>query len=115
MAPPPKYLITRRLITRYITTIMPRRADHRKPLESELFACWNAFGIESDKCRHLEIKLDNASDEYLKSSKKQDSVHVIKELKATLNTPVYSFHKKGAHRDFVPRPYTMYDGLDGLI
>jgi hypothetical protein len=94
---------------------MPRKPDPRKPLEADLFACWNTFGIESDKCRHIELKLDTASDEFLKNSKKQDSTKVIKEIKATLNKPVYPFFKKGAHRDLVPRPYTMYDGLDGLI
>lgn len=115
MAPPPKYVITRKLITRYINSIIPRKADPRKPLEADLFACWNTFGIESDKCRHIEIKLDAASVDYLKGMKQNDTTKVIKEIKATLNKPVYPFSKKGAHRDFAPRPYTIYDGLDGLI
>lgn len=115
MAPPPKYLITRKLISRYVASIMPRKADPRKPLEADLFACWNTFGVESDKCRHIEIKLDQAAADYMKASRQNDSERVIKEIKATLNKPVYPFHKKGAHRDFAPRPYTIYDGLDGLI
>lgn len=115
MAPPPKYLITRKLITRYINSIIPKRPDPRKPLEADLFACWNAFGIESDKCRHIEIKLDTAAIEYLRSTKSDVTTSTIKEIKATLNKPVYPFHKKGAHRDFAPKPYTIYDGLDGLI
>ena len=115
MAPPPKYMITRKLINRYINSILPKRGDPTKQLETELFTCWSTFGIESDKCRNIEMKLDATSMEYMKSLKKDRSSNVIKEINATLNKPVYSFQKKGAHRDIVPRPYTIYDGLDGLI
>lgn len=115
MAPPPNYKLTRTLISRYIKTIMPRKADPRGQLETELLLCWQTYGIESDKCRDTEIKLDTASTEYFKSFNLYDSSKLITEIKASVNKPLYREMKKGRFRDFGQRPYNLYDGLDGLL
>lgn len=114
MAPPPNFKLTRTLVSRYIKTVMPRRADPRPTLESELFSCWGMYGIESEKCRHIETKLDNATSDYLNNSKVYDTKAIITEIKSKLNKPLYRSMTKGRFRDFGQRPYNIYDGIDGL-
>lgn len=115
MAPPPNYKLTRTLITRYIKAIAPKKADPRVQFQAELLQCWQNFGIESDKCRDVEMKLDHAENEYNKSGSQFNSKQLITEIKATLNKPLYRSLTKGRHRDLGQRPYNIYDGLDGLL
>ena len=54
MAPPPKYMITRRLISRYFKNNLPSRPLGIKSYEGELLNCWKNNGLEDARCKEIE-------------------------------------------------------------
>lgn len=123
MAPPPKYLITRRLIDRYMKSFKSIKADQTTLLQNELFSCWKTHGVESESCHHILMKIKEVSpkqqvvSKYDKAKKGKNGLHKTTEkslstmIKEELNKPVFPFEKKGRFRDFNQRPKTIYDGI----
>jgi hypothetical protein len=111
MAPPPKYMITRRLIGRYMKSFVPVQADQSRMFEVELFNCWKTFGIDSDKCNHIMKKVENYAGVNVSQAARENAQRLATEIKSELNKPLYSFHKKGRYRDFAPRTFNIYDGI----
>lgn len=111
MAPPPKYLITRRLIDRYMKSFTPNKPNPGEAGMNELFNCWRVHGIESEKCRPVVERMEQSSKEYSEFMKSRRELDLSKQIKCELNAPIYSFQKKGRYRSFAPRPYNFYDGI----
>lgn len=111
MAPPPKWLITRRLIDSYVVKYIPTKVDNSKMYEEELFNCWRIHGIESDKCMHIVTKIQDSSSEYREYRQAVNKLKLQTEIKRELNRPVFSFQKKGRFKDLVPRQLNIYDGI----
>jgi hypothetical protein len=111
MAPPPKYLITRRLIDRYMKSFVPARVDLSKVMEIELLQCYKAYGFDSEKCNQLILKLEGQMEAANPKSQSQINLKLSTEIKKELNKPLYPSEKKGRFRNMAPRPYNFYDGI----
>lgn len=111
MAPPPKYLIARKLVDSYIKSFIPRKADTSASSQVELFNCWKQHGIDSEKCRPFSDKMISSYQEYIDFTSSVRKLKLSTVVKQELNTPVYPFFKKGQYRDIKQRDYNFYDGL----
>lgn len=77
----------------------------------ELFTCWRANGIDSEKCRPVIERMEASSREYSEFLKNRKEVDLAKEVKKELNAVIYPFNKKGRYRNFAPRNPNFYDGI----
>jgi hypothetical protein len=55
MAPPPKYLIQRKLIRSIVNKVVPQRPLIPTEYFTKLTECWKKFGIGSAKCADEEM------------------------------------------------------------
>lgn len=55
MAPPPKYLVERKLIRSIVKKVVPQRPLIPTEYFTKLTDCWKRFGIGSNKCSDEEM------------------------------------------------------------
>ncbi len=60
MAPPPKYVITRKLVNRFFKNYLPNQNNHALLETNRLLECWEKLGPGNAKCRQFESELDKA-------------------------------------------------------
>ena len=70
MAPPPKYIITRKLIKRYARGLVPRKGDQNSNYLSDLVNCLRMTNYDMNKCADIIETYDNAKMEYKEYKKK---------------------------------------------
>ena len=56
MAPPPKYIIERRLIKNVCKNFAPTRPIINESYFTEIFDCWRTYGVASKRCIEAEQK-----------------------------------------------------------
>ena len=58
MAPPPKYLIERKLIRKFMKDYLPKHPLLPANYFSAVFDCWRRFGAGSARCKEEELQYD---------------------------------------------------------
>lgn len=58
MAPPPKYMIERKLVRSIVNKVVPQRPLIPSEYFSKLTDCWKKYGIGSAKCSDEEMMYD---------------------------------------------------------
>jgi hypothetical protein len=61
MAPPPKYLIERKLIRKFMKEYLPKHPLLPPNYFSGVFDCWRRFGASSPRCKEEELQYDFVS------------------------------------------------------
>lgn len=111
MAPPPKHLITRKLIKRYFKRFLPKATDTTKRYITELRECYGKHGPGSEKCNPIVEKLEAAYVKTTKSRSQFKKLDIESQVMSSLRKPIYPFQKKGRYRDFPTREKDIYDGI----
>jgi len=111
MAPPPKYLITRKLVKRFFTNYLPKEPLYSREDSQKLFDCWNLHGFESAKCKEFELLYDHVMKENRKYRQKLKGMNFKSTILQALNRPVYEKEKKGRSRIDPNEPRTIFDGV----
>lgn len=112
MAPPPKYLITRKLVKRFFTNYLPKEPLYSYDDSQKLFECWDVHGYESPKCREFELLYDHVQEENYFYRQRLKNMNFKSAILSSFKKPTYSFQKKGRYRkreDCLPR--TIFDGV----
>ena len=58
MGNPPKRVVYQKLIGRYFKRTGEIKSEQAAALRSEMYQCWERFGIDHPKCEHLVAKFD---------------------------------------------------------
>mmetsp|Transcript_23274 Transcript_23274/g.26972 ORF Transcript_23274/g.26972 Transcript_23274/m.26972 type:complete len:115 (+) Transcript_23274:29-373(+) len=113
MAPPPKYLITRRLIKQFFKGFLPKRPIEAGATDySDLVECWGKFGVDSPKCFDILHMMDDAEKQTKDYTKKLRALKFEQTVTSKLNKPVYKSMVKGKHATNKPiRHESIYDGV----
>lgn len=111
MAPPPKHIITRKLIKRYFKRFLPRAIDSTKGFVDELKQCYAKHGAGSEKCNDIVEKLNAAYVRSAKSKAQFKKLDIESQVMSSLRRPIYSFERKGRYRDLPTRQKDIYDGI----
>jgi hypothetical protein len=111
MAPPPKYVITRKLIKRYFKRFLPRAAEPSKAHIDELRDCWGKHGIGSEKCFPIIDMLDSAYTRAMRTKNNYKKLDIEAQVMSSLRKPIYPFQRKGRYRDLPARHRDIYDGI----
>lgn len=113
MAPPPKYVITRKLINHFFQSYLPKTPIILSTDENKLFECWENFGIDSPKCEEYEDLFDRAHEKTKNYGKRIESLNLKGYVLSNLKPPVYKGMKKGRFQD---KPiFDKKDIFDGLF
>ena len=97
MAPPPKYVITRKLISRFFQKIYPQQPVVINDEQEQLFNCWSIHGIDSQKCKEYEEIFDKAYVSAKNYKSRVDSLRVKEFVMSQLATPQYKTYGKGRY------------------
>ena len=62
MAPPPKYVVTRKLVSRFFKNYLPTQNSQAVNETNRLLECWEKLGPGNVKCKQLEMELDKAEE-----------------------------------------------------
>lgn len=111
MAPPPKYVISRKLIKRYFKRFLPTAQDPPKTFIDELRQCWDKHGQGSEKCFDIVDKLDSAYIKAIKTRNNYKKLDIQAQVMTSLRKPIYPFQRKGRYRDLPARSRDIYDGI----
>lgn len=112
MAPPPRYLITRKLVKRFFDSYLPKETSHSQAEANKLLECWEKFGVASSKCKEFEMLYDNVIEENIQYQKKVKAMGFKTAVLSTLKKPVYDYHVKGRYRKPLHfNPKTIFDGV----
>lgn len=112
MAPPPKYLITRRLIKQFFKGYLPKRPMTAGSTDySDLVECWGKHGVDSPKCYDVLQLLDEAETRTKEYTKKLKDLKYEQTVTSKLKKPVYKSMVKGKHRAKPLRHESIYDGV----
>ena len=112
MAPPPRHVITRKLVKRFFQNYLPSEPSYAQEEKSKLMECWNKFGIDSPKCKDFEVLYDHVLDETKKYRQKLEGMKFKQSVMETLSRPTYKHETKGKYRkpSFFAPP-SIYDGV----
>ena len=58
MAPPPKYLITRKLVRNFFKKYLPVQPPEAIDAKTQLLNCWKKYGEDDPRCKEFEILLE---------------------------------------------------------
>ena len=112
MAPPPKYLITRKLVKRFFDNYLPKEPLHSFSDGQKLFECWQIHGLDSAKCKEQELLFDHAMEESENYRRKINSMNFKSAILGTLKKPVYQKETKGRYRfDSNMKNRDIFDGV----
>ena len=112
MAPPPRYLITRRLVKRFFNSYLPRQPLNQVDEEARLFECWEVHGIDNPKCKELVVLFDQQMEKSMNYRKRVMNLRLEEQVMATLKKPRYNSLLKGRFKSRNPfGPETIYDGV----
>lgn len=111
MAPPPKHVITRKLIKRYFKRFLPKAIDGTRTQVQELKDCYSKHGVGSEKCNDIVEKLNAAYTRTHKARSQYRKLDIESQVMSALKRPVYPFHRKGRYRDLPNREKDIYDGI----
>lgn len=112
MAPPPKHLITRKLVKRFFDNYLPKEPAYAYGDSMKMFECWQAHGFDSSKCKEQEMLFDHVMLESEKYRQRLKSFNFKSEVLQTLKKPLYPKETKGRYRKrayFEPRD--VFDGV----
>ena len=98
MAPPPRYLITRKLIKRFFDGYLPTTPIQAEEEMAKMYDCWKRHGIESKNCREFEELFDQMKDRVQEYRKKLDALRLKQTVKSQLGKPLYHYDVKGRYR-----------------
>jgi len=111
MAPPPKYVITRKLIKRYFKRFLPKASEPSRAHIDELRECWGQHGVGSEKCFHIVDMLDSAYTKSMRTKNSYKKLDIQAQVMGSLRKPIYPFQRKGRYRDLPARSRDIYDGI----
>lgn len=112
MAPPPKYIILRKLVGRYFDKFLPKEPIYLNDEQNKLFECWQTFGIDNVKCKEHEEKFDKLYTQSANFQTKMQGLRLKQYVMSNLPTPVYKSRKKGTRKeDRLAKKRDIFDGL----
>ena len=111
MAPPPKHVITRRLVKRYFKRFMPMVADNSQQFLGQVMDCFKKHGLDSEKCADLVEQASKAKRRAFHARNQLRKLNVRSEVMQTLRKPIYPSQRKGRYRDLPFRERDIYDGI----
>ena len=113
MAPPPKYLITRKLVKRFFDNYLPKEPLYAYEESQKMFECWMTHGFESQKCKEYELLYDNVYDETKAYRRKLNSMNFKSTVLQTLRKPEYRNQQKGRYKErWDLRERDIFDGVN---
>lgn len=110
MAPPPKYILTRRLIKQYFEKNLPDFPSYLKLKELPIMHCWEKYGPGDIKCDQYQEDFDNFFNEINRFRNDLKTNHPMKTVMKQLNRPRYPVDSKGKNRRY-PYEKSIYDGI----
>ena len=112
MAPPPKYIITRKLISHFFQNYLPTSPVIISSDATKMFECWEQFGIDSGKCEEFEELFDRAHTKMMNYKERIKSLKLKSLVLSHLKRPVYKSMLKGRFREkIVVEEKDIFNGL----
>ncbi len=112
MAPPPKQVITRKLVKRFFQNYLPKEPIYAQEEKHKLTECWGKYGIDSAKCKEYEILYDHILEQTEKYRNKLEAMGFKQTVMKTLSRPVYKHEEKGRFRKTaIFKPPSVFDGF----
>lgn len=111
MAPPPKHVITRKLIKRYFKRFLPIAVDTTRGYVDQLKECYALNGAGSEKCNDIVERLNTAYASSSKNRSRFKKLDIESQVMSALRKPIYSSQRKGNYRDLPAREKDIYDGI----
>ena len=112
MAPPPKYVITRKLIGHFFKTYLPNSPIIISNDSTKLFDCWKEFGLENPKCDEFEELYDLAHNKIKNYSSRVEALKLKSAVLSHLKRPEYKNEKKGRFKEAIfDKKKDIFDGL----
>ena len=117
MGLPPRYLQTRRLITKYFKNRPIKNPDKNQanPI-TDLIKCWNLYGHDSIKCQPIQAKFDDFFENKDEFSKNLKKINFPQLIMGQLQKPFYKHQKKGKFKDIYTGPIkkhrNFFDGIN---
>lgn len=112
MAPPPKYIITRKLVKHFFQKHLPKTPILQSNEAAKLMECWRVNGIDSPKCEEFVELYHRVSEKTRNYKTRVKSLNLEGEVLSHLSRPLYKNMKKGR---FNETPYfkqrDLFDGL----
>lgn len=112
MAPPPKYVITRKLIGHYFKKHLPKSPIIPTEDEVKLFECWAKFGIEHPNCEEFMAYYQRATEKASNFKHRLEVLNLRGQVFSLLSKPTYKSMRKGrfVEKKVDPRR-NLFDGL----
>lgn len=111
MAPPPKYVISRKLVKRFFDKYLPRKPMDVQNESGKLMKCWQQFGIDDPRCKEYEVLYDHMYTQTKDYRKKIEGLRIKEDVMGALLRPKYSNELKGRWRTGKTTEWTIYDGV----
>lgn len=114
MAPPPKYLISRKLVKRFFERYLPSSADPEEetPKMQELWTAYETYGTESPVCRQYEAIYDQEYSNQASFKKRILSLKLKESVTSKLTAPKFKIQVKGRFPKRIRRPpASIFDGV----
>ncbi|EGR27640.1 hypothetical protein IMG5_192440 [Ichthyophthirius multifiliis] len=111
MAPPPKYIITRKLVRKYFEKNLPKQPLETQAQQGLLQKCWKQYGLDDPRCKQFEALHDYLHTQTQQYREKIKNLRIKEDVMGKLNTPVYKNQKKGRFQSGEIREWNIYDGL----
>ncbi len=112
MSPPPRYLITRKLVGKFFQNYLPKEPIYAQDEKAKLVDCWFTNGYDHPKCRELEAKYDWSVEDARKYRERLESLNFRQTVMSTLTTPKFKHDIKGRERKpAIFKPHTIFHGV----
>ncbi|KRX05651.1 hypothetical protein PPERSA_09791 [Pseudocohnilembus persalinus] len=98
MAPPPKYLITRKLVRRFFDKHLPKQPLQASDPGQQLFQCWEKFGIDDARCKQYEVMYDHVFQQNTNYRQRVKNLRIREDVMETLKKPIYPNQLKGRYK-----------------
>ena len=112
MAPPPKYLISRRLVKRFFDRFLPKEPEGTSQKMDQLWNIYDSHGFESPVAKAYEKVYDKCYREGLSYRNRVGELHLKQTVSSKLTKPEFKITKKGRfHKTKTKLPPTIFDGV----
>jgi hypothetical protein len=112
MAPPPKYLITRRLVKRFFDRFLPRAPTQENAKMQQMWKLYEKYGPSAPVCKAYESIYDQEYSDRASFNRRVDSLKLKQSVTSKLTKPLFKIQVKGRFKkDFNRPPPSIFDGV----
>mmetsp|Transcript_17756 Transcript_17756/g.15550 ORF Transcript_17756/g.15550 Transcript_17756/m.15550 type:complete len:114 (+) Transcript_17756:88-429(+) len=101
MAPPPKHVITRKLVKKFFNNYLPKEPIYAREEKEKLFDCYKRHGLGSHLCKEYEMLYDFIEERSAQYRARLNSMQFKQTVMQNLRKPKYKHELKGRYKTFM--------------